>query len=65
MKNKIKKFNKESISFRAVAAVEPNKTALAEGYSRMSSVNLALAGEGLKCDSEALLRCEQILAESE
>lgn len=38
---------------------------LALGYAAMSSVNLALAEEGTLCDGEALLRCEQILAESE
>ncbi len=38
---------------------------LAEGYKEMSSVNLALAEETLNTDSEALLLCEQILAECE
>ena len=39
--------------------------ALADGYKEMSSVNLVLAKEALNTDSEALLLCEQILAECE
>lgn len=64
MKYDISNISKK-IGYQAFSAKKPKENALAEGYSLMSSVNLALAEEGLSCDSEALLRCEQILAESE
>lgn len=41
------------------------KKALADGYKLMSSVNLALAEEGLAADNSSFELCEQILAESE
>ena len=41
------------------------KQALSDGYKTMSSVNLALAEQGLAIDNASLELCEQILAERE
>lgn len=41
------------------------RKALAQGYLKMSSVNLALADEAVSSDNDSFLLCEQNFAESE